>query len=632
MAPRLQRWQRWALGAFAALALLCLTLWLAVPRVARWGIETVAARELGRTTQLADARFNPFTLTARLQGLQIDGRTDEPPLLRIENTTIGVSPMSIARLAPVINALKIDGLEMNLVRLGEAQFNFSDIVERLRAKPKPKDDDGKPALFAVYNIELSRGLVRLDDRMVGRKHELGEIALGVPFISTLPLHTEVDVQPGFRARLNGTPVKLDAATKPFAESRETAVELKLDGLDVPTLVAYSPVKLDFTLPAGKIDTDLRIAFHGAVSAKATQPAQPAQVIVSGKLAVRDLALHAPAAQPQPLLRWQRLDVDLEALAPLTRRVDLRSVTLTAPEAWVARDAQGSLNWLRFAQAPVSESTAGKSPPVAPSPAARRLELSVGRVELANGLVHVRDDALGGFTTDLTDIGVVVEGLSTTASEPAKLRASARAAQLESLKAEGSVRLQPLAGHVAYEANAFDLRAATTIVDRFLNGTLAGVVSTRGKVAFAQGSDGLALTLEDLGASVTRLALRGPAGSGTSLDIAEARLDGGKVDLANRTVTLDRIGITAPRAQALRKADGSVGWLQLVKVEAQGGRAEVRRQRGQRQHGSRRGVDEGGSAMGAPPWRGRPAARRDRRRGPGDADRRCASSGTRSRST
>ena len=266
MAPRLQRWQRWALGAFAALALLCLTLWLAVPRVARWGIETVAARELGRTTQLADARFNPFTLTARLQGLQIDGRTDEPPLLRIENTTIGVSPMSIARLAPVINALKIDGLEMNLVRLGEAQFNFSDIVERLRAKPKPKDDDGKPALFAVYNIELSRGLVRLDDRMVGRKHELSQIALGIPFISTLPLHTEVDVQPGFRARLNGTPVKLDAATKPFAESRETAVELKLDGIDVPTLIAYSPVKLDFTLPAGKVDSDLRIAFHGAITA------------------------------------------------------------------------------------------------------------------------------------------------------------------------------------------------------------------------------------------------------------------------------------------------------------------------------------------------------------------------------
>ena len=258
-----------AIVAVSILALIGVVGYFAIPAAARWGIETVGSRELGRTVRVESISANPYALRVTVKGLTVEGLPGEPaPLLTLQQATVNASISSVLRFAPVIDALKIDGLTANIVRLEAQRFNFDDIIERLRAKPK-KDDD-KPAGFAVGNIEIAGSLVNFDDRVTGRKHALSDIAIGIPFISNLPVDVEVKVWPAFSAKLNGSPIAMTGETRPFHDTLESSINVKLDALDIPTYLAYSPVRLNFTVPRGSLDTDLRIAFRRAAPASTRQ--------------------------------------------------------------------------------------------------------------------------------------------------------------------------------------------------------------------------------------------------------------------------------------------------------------------------------------------------------------------------
>ncbi|HKO66974.1 MAG TPA: DUF748 domain-containing protein, partial [Burkholderiaceae bacterium] len=312
------RLQLAAIVIVSIVALVGLVGYFAIPATARWGIETVAARAIGRNVHVDSISANPFTLRITINGLTVDGLSgDTAPLLTVQHATINASISSVLRLAPVIDSVSIDGVTANIVRLEAQRFNFDDIMEHLRAKPKKQDD--KPAGFAVGNVEIVRSLINFDDRVTGRKHALSDIAIGLPFISNLPVDVEVRVQPSFSAKLNGSPIAVAGETRPFHQTLESSINVKLDGLDIPTYLAYSPVRLNFVVRRGSLDTDLRVAFRRAVPASDNQPARAAQTLVSGALLVNGFDLAAPAVNAHPLIGWKSLRIALDEVDPFARR-------------------------------------------------------------------------------------------------------------------------------------------------------------------------------------------------------------------------------------------------------------------------------------------------------------------------
>ena len=184
------------LAAAALLALLA-TLWLGVPAAVRWGIETVAAGEIGRPMTVGDVRFNPFTLRLEVRDLAIGGTSgDSSPLLTLGELQAQIGASSIWRFAPVIRSLRLQTLRANITRLAPNRFGFSDIVDRLMARTRT----GEPARFAVNNIELVDGEIALDDRFVAKRHAITEISVGIPFISSLADREEIHVKPSTPAR------------------------------------------------------------------------------------------------------------------------------------------------------------------------------------------------------------------------------------------------------------------------------------------------------------------------------------------------------------------------------------------------------------------------------------------------
>ena len=566
---------RWALAAAAAVVLFGIVGWLALPAAARWGIETVGSRELGRTLRAGEIGANPFTLRITVRDLTLaeaDAAAPQP-FVAVDKLAVDLSIASLFRRAPVLDALRAEGLRVNLVRTAAQRFNFSDIVDRLQAAPA--SDDG-PARFSLANIEIVDGGIAFDDRVLGKRHALTELAVGVPFLSSLPTHAEITVQPAFVARLDGTPIDLRGETRPFAETLESALQLKLDGLDLPTYLGFSPVRLNFAVPRGKLDTDLRIAFRRAVPASAERPARPAEVVISGTAALRDFALAAGA--DAPLIEWQRLGVRIGELAPLARRLTVDEITLAGPTVRARRDASGRLDWLALAEAPVAGTPATTAPaeaaPSAAAPGTAPFVFALARATLSDGRIELVDESLGRFEYSLQGLAAEVSALTNAAGSaaaptpPARVKLTAGIVPQGRVAIDGEVGLQPLAAQLAVQADDVQLRGFARVLAQVVDGSLDGHSSVRATLQFAA-PDAAApqVELRDLQIDGRDLRLRGPAGSGAELDLAGLRLEGGQLDLAQRRLRVARLSLDGPRVAVGRLSDGSIGWQQLVRPAA-----------------------------------------------------------------
>ena len=295
------RWRRIGVAAIILVAAFGAIGAFAIPAAARWGLESVASRELGRGVHVEGISANPYTLRVTLKGLTVDGQAGEStPLLTLREASVNASISSLFRLAPVLEQVAIDGLTANIIRLEAQRFNFSDIIERVQAKPK-KDE---PARFSLNNIEVTGGTINFDDRTGGGRHVVSDLHIGIPFLSNLPVDAEITVQPALAGRINDAPFDLKGETRPFHESLESSIAIKLDRLDIPKYISFSPIRLDFDIPSGKLSTDLRLAFRQAVAATKDQPGLPARTLLTGKLAVDGFSLKAPrGATAAPLVDW-----------------------------------------------------------------------------------------------------------------------------------------------------------------------------------------------------------------------------------------------------------------------------------------------------------------------------------------
>ena len=566
----MRRWipalRKVAIGATVALLLFGAIGYLAIPKLVRWGVETVASRELGRPVKVESVGANPYTLSITLRGLVVDGAPgDTSPLLTVQEAIANASLESVFRRAPVLDSLRIVGLTANLVRLDQQRFNFSDIIDRIRAKPKTSDE---PTRFSLSNIEVADSVVNLDDRPMTRTHALTDIKLGIPFISNLPTHAEINVQPAFFARLNGTPIDIKGETRPFADTLESSINLKFDGLDIPTYLAYSPVRLNFTTPRGKLDTDLRVAFRRAAPARGDRPAQPAHTVISGAVVVNEFALAAPAANAQPLIGWKSLRVVLDDVDPFARRAVIGDIVLTAPTVEVVRDTVGAINWVQFGRQPLLETPApagGSSQPDAgtapatspPSPFAFTLR----HAAISDGTVNYADDSAGRFRLQVINLGAEASDLTTTSSARGKVRVGGDIGEGGgSTKLEGEVGLAPVAGRLAFTSRDVKMRTAARYLAHVVSATLDGSSDVDAILEFAAADPAMKIALREIKVRGKDIQVRGPAGSAANFDLAGIAIDGGEIDLNDRLISVTKLSLDGPRAMVRRMADGQINWL------------------------------------------------------------------------
>ncbi len=393
---------RHAALALSALLALWLLLWLAVPAVLKSQIQRLGAEKLGRAVTLESVQFKPWTLELALNGLRIDGLPGAAqPLLSVQRIYMDAEMQSLLRLAPVLDAIEVDAPVLHLAQTGAGRYDIDDILQRLADSAAPDDKSG-PQRFALYNIKVQGGSVDFQDALVERTHQVRDLQLNLPFLSTLASAREVRVAPRLAFALNGSEFDSSALSTPFLTTRATQLRLAFKDLDLADFVGYLPKALPVQVVAGRLDADLEIGF---------EQVEQTQVQVRGQLALHQTQLRD--ARGRELLQFERLDVALRDLQPLRQQILVDSVVLTQPRVQAGRDARGVINWLAL----------GGQDQATPAGAARPLpwQVEVAQISVEQGRAEWRDQSAQagaqGAHLLLTDIALQARALVLPLTQP-----------------------------------------------------------------------------------------------------------------------------------------------------------------------------------------------------------------------
>lgn len=526
-ATRIGLWTLAALSALGTLLLLIVT--LALPGWVTGRGAELATEALGRPVRIEEAHFQPWRLALVVEGLRIDGPgAGAPPLFTLAKLDAALSLRSLLRGRAVVESLTLTRPELRVARLAEGRYDIDDLIQRLAAKPAaPGAPEEADAEFAVYNIELSEGRVLFDDRPVQRQHELAELRLALPFLSTLPADVKAKVQPHLSGQLDGVAFDSRAEALPFADDASARLSFKFAGLDLAPLAAYVPASAPVRLGSGRLDVDLAVDF-------AERPKQPPGVKLSGLVQLHDLALTQPGGQP--LLGFKRLDLPLADVQPLQRRLGFGQILLESPEA----------RWVRL-PAGQGGTTASAAPP---------WQVSVAGVEIRDGRFSAAKDLM------LDAIQLKLGAAAWPLKTPTQLDASL---QLDQATLSAKARLSPELLEADAELNGLALERLAAWLPLPGGARLTAGVSTqaglRVKDPLAEGAvDRAQLTLAEVQVADVRLSL---PGNPRLLTLASARLDKARIEPATRSVSLGTLALDAPRAQLAREPDGRLNVAALL---------------------------------------------------------------------
>ncbi|MDY7506861.1 DUF748 domain-containing protein [Ralstonia wenshanensis] len=543
-----RRTKRTAIGVLIFLVAFGLLGAFGGPPLLRHVAQTQLSKLLERPVSVGKISINPYTLRLDVDQLHIAERDGKTPFVDVGHLHVNASWSSIFRRAPVIEELSIEAPQVRIVRTAEQRFNFSDIVDRLSQPenpPKPKSNE--PARFVFANLQLANGKIDFVDQPLGTEHKVDGLQIGVPFLASLPADVDIFVQPLLAARIDGAPLHFAGKTKPFADSLESNLNVKIDGLDLPRYLGYVPGPLPVAVPQGKLTTDLTIEFQ--------KPKAGAPVLrVHGTAGLDNLEV--VDAKKAPLVAAKQVRATLADVRPLDNVFHLDTLTLDGVHVDATRGTDGAINFAQLGGKPVpAEANAAKAEP-APAAKPKPLDVVVSKLQLANSTVHWRDSTTQP-AADLTledlhgDFGVRTLGGPTTLDVGAKL------AQGGALNVKGSILLEKSTGELELKLDGVKLAGIGPYLRQAGAPQLQnGALSADGKVALDFGPDKFNVRAEPLTASLADLSLAPSTGKDTALRAKLLRADVKSFDLSARTIALNEVRADGLQIDALRKKDGT----------------------------------------------------------------------------
>ena len=552
--------------AIGGVLLLWLVSWLALPSLLKSQLETRLSDQLGRQVTVGHVDFKPWSLELALNDFAIAHAdvTNLTAQFAIKRLYIDMEAQSLFRLAPVVDAIQIDAPRLQLKHLGDGHYDIDDVLARLN-QPK-HEPTGKPLGFALYNVELAQGEVSLDDAAVGKVHKLTGLTIKLPFLSNLDATRHVQVQPQLAFALNGSPFDSSGQSTPFADSRKTEVNFKLNNLDLTPYLAYQPASLPVRLTSAVLNADLKLAFE--------QTGQTS-VVVSGLVSASQVKLVAPgkkAGPAQDLIAFDALRVQLTDVRPLERKVQLGRVDWLKPQIALQRNAQGVLNWQALFVATTPAKNTSEN--IAAAEASQR---AAGQKDKNSSpwAVAVAQVSMQGGELNWTDQTTPLPAHLTLRA----LEVSAQALQwpvTQSVPFEGSAKLDTAA--LSFKGSATDqaANATATVTDAPLNlaAPYLADVLVPGLNGLLNAELGLtwqaaltpkepmqlmvqvpSLTLDKLELALVAAKTTKPTGRAPLASIRQVQLAQTTFDLTGQSVTLGQVRVTQPKTKLARLADG-----------------------------------------------------------------------------
>jgi len=315
----------WISGLVAAFAVIG---FFVVPPILKPIVEKELSKALHRAVTIETLHINPFAPSVTVRDFVIRERSGGAPFVTFDELYLNVGWSSIIRLAPVVDEAKLTKAHVRVIRSPDRTYNFQDLIDKVLA------DDEPPPKFAAFNLQLVDGRIDIDDRAEDEKHEIADLRIGIPFISSLPSHVDVKVAPELSARINGAPVGIKGEALPFKHTHATKLNVNLDKFDLARHVDYLPFELRGKVKSALLDTRLVVTFE-------QRQGNAPQIKVRGMAAVTQLNVHDP--QDRPMVACERIAMEINEIDALAPAFDLKSLTIEGPDVHVRRDKSDAIN-------------------------------------------------------------------------------------------------------------------------------------------------------------------------------------------------------------------------------------------------------------------------------------------------
>ncbi|WP_298831515.1 DUF748 domain-containing protein [uncultured Piscinibacter sp.] len=562
---RLGAWPRRLAIAMAVLLALWALAWLAVPPILKSQAQGRLSALLGRSVSLAEVDFRPWSLELTVRDLEVGPSAgSEQPLLRWSRAYVNADAASLWRRAPVFSAIELDGVQIHVARLAPGQYDIDDLLARFVSDPSVPADS-EPARFALYNLRLRDAALTFDDRPARRVHRVDSLQVSLPFISSLPAHLEVTVEPHVAFKLDGAAFDSGAQATPFAAQHSGELKMAVAGLDLAHYAPYLPASLPLRLQRGVLSADVALRFE------LPEGADP-RMAVSGSTRLENFAI--ADAEGTALLDWRHLQIALRDVQPFARRVALGPVKLDGANLHLSRTADGVLNLRRLgggaapvaaaASAPASGATSGAAAGSAWQASIEQVDVDDARVRWNDA--STRPAAALQFDAIRVQAGKIVWPMR--AGTPVNLVATLRSQAAQA----------PPAGQLAVEAQVGDGEASGTLalsdlnlpelapyVAQVLLPRLEGRATLKGRFDWRSGADAprASLHIDDAGIDGLRLV----SGSGRAVRdevaLKQITVSGAHIDLLARELELARVVLARPAVTAVRDARGNWNLLSLT---------------------------------------------------------------------
>jgi len=528
-------------AVYALIGFLVVPIWL-TPR-----LEANVNELLGRSATLDRLEFNPFTLRVRLLGFAVADRDPQRTFLRIESLGLDVSPASIRYLAPVLDAVHVVRPRIALARVADGRYSIDDVIERLAARPA-----GTTRPFSISNLEVDDGTIDFDDRPLARKIVVSDLAIGIPFVSSIAHDAKIHVTPRLEGRIDGAPFRLAAnSTSPFADVQQATLDWNVDALPLARYAGYLALPGGTKLANGALTMRLTLAFL-------TERGTARSVMLSGTARVDDIQL--ARRDGSTLAAAKSIDVALTKLDWLAHSATLAHAVVVAPAIDVRRDANGAFELARLANEPASGAPASPT-----SAGSKPWRYSVGEVRIENGSVRFADAGVTpAFDATVSNVALEARQLA-SGGEPGSIELAFDGLDHAHFALSGHVDLAHAAASGHFALTKLDV---TKLRPYYASAIDAAV--QRGSVDVAADFDARvdagALQAEVTGGSVGLVdfdaALRGERVP--SLRVGRLDVAGVSADVARRDLTIDTVQWRGGRVRVVRDHDGTLALARLVR--------------------------------------------------------------------
>lgn len=469
---------------WVGIAVLVYTLigFLAAPLILKAVLEKKLPRALNRPVTIETVRLNPYALSLTIEGFALAEKEGPDSFVFFDRLYVNLESLSLFKKGLILQSVSLKGPAIRVSRLDEKTFSFSDLLAAAAAE-EPAEEKSGPFLFSINNIEIENGSIRYRDLPKGVNHTVDDFTLAIPSISNLPSRVQASVQPHFSAVVNGTPISLSGGSKPFAETRATEVDLKMNGINIPEYLAYIPNPTGLTVKSALLDIDTRLSYL-------LMPNEAARLALTGTLTLR--SVEVIDGKGESYLRFPSLTLVLADSDLLQREIRMAELTIDSPQLDLTRLPDGSI--LPLALLSPSDGNSPGAPAEreeTSSPSDDPVRVTIDRFRLDNGAVTWTDQALGNPARIRLDaIALAAAPLSTVPGRENAVTGSLRLNQTGSLKTEGILVFEPLALNTSVMLEAVQLKDFQPYISEQARIVLAGgTLALQGDLAIKEDAAG-----------------------------------------------------------------------------------------------------------------------------------------------